>query len=416
MAAIFAFSPPAEKSYYLFAEEIGNSETSLSGNYGFNGILMRNINLRRVLFFSAGWILLAFVFSGLLYISNRQANPNTPTEWKSVFLWQAIIYGWAILSPLIVIFAKRFRFEQRSWWRVLPAHLAAAAVFLLLHTAIFVLFYMLVDPVSVAEGGSVLAHTWRLTLRNWTIDLPTYCFLLSTIYVVDFYRRYQAEQLNSLELKAALANSQLEALKMQIHPHFLFNTLNSISALIHDDARAADRMVARLGDFLRLTLENSGDREVSLKQEMDFVDRYLEIESVRFQDRLIVERDIEPETLAAQVPNLILQPIIENAIKHGISRQTETGHLIISARRAGDKLQIRVEDSGPGLQPHNADGDGKTGGIGLANTRARLAHLYGENYGFEIKNAVPHGLIVSLEIPFSTKTKQQTEVEQMVNK
>ncbi len=245
--------------------------------------------------------------------------------------------------------------------------------------------------------------------------MPTYCFLLSSIYVVDFYRRFQAEQLKSSELKAALANSQLNALKMQIHPHFLFNTLNSISALIYKDQKAADKMVARLGDFLRMTLENSGDHEVSLKQEMDFVGHYLEIESVRFQNRLVVRMNIDPETLAARVPNLILQPIVENAIKHGISRRTKAGSLIISAERRGDRLQIRVEDSGPGIPPSNENGKSstKTGGIGLANTRARLAHLYEENYRFEIKNAVPHGVVVTLEIPFETINSLQPETDEI---
>ncbi len=348
--------------------------------------------------------MLAFLYSGFRHFSIIYAeNPSHPVEWKDIFFLQAVIYIWATLSPLIVFFAKRFRFEQRNWWRVLPTHVAAAVVFLLLHRALYSIFIVIVDSSRVAEKGGFLAFALWLNIRNWVVDLPMYCFLLSSIYVVDFYRHFQAEQLKSSELKAALANSQLNALKMQIHPHFLFNTLNSISALMHKDVQAADKMVARLGDFLRMTLENSGDGEVSLKQEIDFVGRYLEIESVRFQDRLVVEMNIDPETLAARVPNLILQPIVENAIKHGISQQESVGSLIISSERHGDRLQIRVEDSGPGLQPSNGNGKGsKSTGIGLANTRARLAHLYEENYSFEIKNAVPHGLIVTLEIPFET--------------
>ncbi len=376
---------------------------------------MRKFNLQRILIFSAGCILLAFLFSGLRYFSIvREVPSRSAWEWRDIFLAQAVIYTWAVLSPLIVFFAKRFRFEQRNWWRVLPAHVAAAVVFLLLYRAVYSIFYKIIDPARFAEIGGFLDVTLRLFIRNWVVDLPMYCFLLSSIYVVDFYRRFQAEQLKSSELKAALATSQLNALKMQIHPHFLFNTLNSISALIHEDGQAADKMVARLGDFLRMTLENSGDREVSLKQEMDFVGRYLEIESVRFQDRLVVKMNIDPETLAARVPNLILQPIVENAIKHGISRQTNMGSLIISSKRHGDRLQIRVEDSGPGLQPSKGNGRGsKTAGIGLANTRARLAHLYQENYRFEIKNAVPQGLIVTLEIPFETIKGLQPETGQV---
>lgn len=378
-----------------------------------NGILMRKFNLQRILIFSAGLILLAFLFSGLRQFSIVQEAPSLPVEkWKNLFLAQAVIYSWAILSPLIFFLAKRFRFEQRNWWRMLPAHVVAAVVFLLLYRAIYSILFKIVDPARVAENGGFLALTLSLFIKNWIVDLPTYCFLLSSIYVVDFYRRFQAERLKSSELKAALATSQLNALKMQIHPHFLFNTLNSISALIHKDVKAADKMVARLGDFLRMTLENSGDREVSLKQEMDFVGHYLEIESVRFQDRLVVKMNIDQETLAARVPNLILQPIVENAIKHGISQQESVGSLIISSKRHGDKLQIRVEDSGPGLQPSNENGKGsKTGGIGLANTRARLAHLYEENYRFEIKNAVPHGVIVTLEFPFETIKGLQPETD-----
>jgi sensor histidine kinase YesM len=386
---------------YLFRQDI-------------NGILMRKFNLQRILIFSAGWILLAFLYSGLRYFLIFQEDHSRPLNWKNIFNAQAIIYGWAILSPLIIFFAKRFRFEQRNWWRLLPAHLVAAVVFLLLHTAIHIIFVKIADPAWVLPSGDFLLATLRLTIIRWVTDLPMYCFLLSSIYVVDFYRRFQAEQLKSSELKAALANSQLTALKMQIHPHFLFNTLNSISALMHEDVKAADKMVARLGDFLRMTLENSGDREVSLKQEMDFVGHYLEIESVRFQDRLVVKMNIDPETLAARVPNLILQPIVENAIKHGISQQESVESLIISSERHGDRLQIRVEDSGPGLQPSNGNGNGsKTGGIGLANTRARLTHLYDENYRFEIKNAVPHGVIVTLEIPFETKNDLQPEMDQI---
>ncbi|HEX8638437.1 MAG TPA: histidine kinase [Pyrinomonadaceae bacterium] len=368
--------------------------------------------MQRILIFSAGWILLAFLFSGLIYFFNVHGPNPRPVEWKTIFLWQWLLYSWAILSPLIVFFAKRFRFEQRNWRRVLPAHLVAAVVFSLLHAAICVIAREIVYPGRIAENGGFLASTLRLTINQGIGELVTYCFLLSCIYVVDFYRRFQAEQLKSSELKAALATSQLNALKMQIHPHFLFNTLNSISALMHEDVKAADKMVARLGDFLRMTLENSGDREVSLKQEMDFVGRYLEIESVRFQDRLVVKMNIDPETLQARVPNLILQPIVENAIKHGISRQTKVGSLIISSERHGDRLQICVEDSGPGLQPSNGNGS-KSGGIGLTNTRARLAHLYEENYRFEIKNAVPHGVIVTLEIPFETIKGLQPETDRV---
>jgi LytS/YehU family sensor histidine kinase len=170
---------------------------------------------------------------------------------------------------------------------------------------------------------------------------------------------------------------------------------------MHEDVKAADEVVARLGDFLRLTLENSGEQVVSLAQEIKFINSYLEIESIRFGDRLTLEREIEPETLQALVPNLILQPIVENAIKHGISRQIRPGKISIRARRAGEKLRLEIEDNGPGVQ----DAAGAGLGIGLANTRARLSNLYGGNQQIEMASVVPQGLIVKLEFPFETGNK-----------
>jgi signal transduction histidine kinase len=368
---------------------------------------MQQTHWRRTILFTGGWVLVAFVFSGLLYFSNSLVRgAERPVTWMNVYLWQTVIYAWALLSPLIILFAKRFRFERQYWWRVLPLHLAAAFIFLLFHAGIYIFFRQLLDSSLADSERTFFNRTWVTFLMNMPLDFSMYCFILSTIYVVDFYRSFQAEQVKSSELKAALANSQLQALKMQLHPHFLFNTLNSISALIHEDARAADQMVARLGDFLRLTLENSGELEVTFKQEMDFVDCYLEIEKVRFQERLDVRREISAETLSAEVPNLLLQPIIENAIRHGISRQTGVGHLAIRAQKVKDKLQIEIEDNGPGLAAHAGNGKVAKSGIGLANTRARLTHLYGAaEFRLEIKTAVSRGLIVLIEIPFKTKTQ-----------
>jgi sensor histidine kinase YesM len=226
------------------------------------------------------------------------------------------------------------------------------------------------------------------------------------------------------ELRTQLAQAQLRALKMQLHPHFLFNTLNSISALLHRDAEAADQRVARLGDFLRLTLENSGDQEVTLEQELAFLRCYLEIEIVR-HDRLSVETDIEPQTLSALVPNLILQPLVENAIRHGISRQSAPGRLSIRAARRHGRLWLQVEDNGPGLSlvgeagAHAPGGDDDDllartleGGVGLANTRARLEHLYGADGRLTLARATPRGMLVTLEIPFQVEAAHVEPAEE----
>jgi two-component system, LytTR family, sensor kinase len=189
-------------------------------------------------------------------------------------------------------------------------------------------------------------------------------------------------------------------LKMQLHPHFLFNTLHSISALMREDVETADQMIARLGEFLRMTLRNSGEQETTLEQELKFLECYLEIERLRFQDRLTTRIEAEPETMGARVPNLFLQPIVENAIRHGIARRTNEGVVAISARRAsGQRLRVEVRDNGPGLAPTN----GVANGVGLANTRSRLLRLYGDNHDFGMMNAAEGGLVVTLEIPFQAE-------------
>jgi two-component system, LytTR family, sensor kinase len=187
---------------------------------------------------------------------------------------------------------------------------------------------------------------------------------------------------------------------MQLHPHFLFNTLHSISALLKKDTDAARRMITRLGDFLRLTLENSGDQEVTLQQEMDFLRCYLEIERIRFQDRLVTRVAVEPQVLDAKVPNLILQPIVENAIRHGISPRSTPGLIEIEAKPRNGALRIQVRDNGPGLPEHRSSDTLFRKGLGLANTETRLERLYGTAHLFDLTNDPDGGLVVTLEIPF----------------
>jgi LytS/YehU family sensor histidine kinase len=228
------------------------------------------------------------------------------------------------------------------------------------------------------------------------------------VHALGYYRRYQTEMLSRSRLQSQLSQAQLQALKMQLHPHFLFNTLHSISALLNQDREAARSMIARLGDFLRLTLENSGTQEVSLEKEMDFLKCYLEIERIRFQDRLTTLLDVEPSALDVQVPNLILQPIVENAIRHGIAPRSTPGQIEIQAKHLDNMLRIRVRDNGPGLSP-NQNGHRKNGkGLGLANTRARLEQLYGDAHHFELVNAPDGGLIVTLDIPLASAAAAAT--------
>jgi two-component system, LytTR family, sensor kinase len=234
-----------------------------------------------------------------------------------------------------------------------------------------------------------------------------YWLILLISYAFDYQRRYREGEVRATRLEAQLAQAQLQALKMQLHPHFLFNTLHSISALVHKSPNAADKMIARLGDFLRQTLENAGAQEVSLQQELEFLKCYLEIERIRFEDRLTIQFDIDPQTLDARLPNLILQPIVENAIRHGIAPRTGPGRIEIEARRFNGTLHVQVTDNGQGLSPDSTNGTIVKEGVGLANTQARLKQLYGDDHRLDLANTAKGGLTVILEIPFKEVISNQ---------
>jgi sensor histidine kinase YesM len=238
-------------------------------------------------------------------------------------------------------------------------------------------------------------------LFNLPTGLMSYGTFLLVSNVIEYYEQSQAGKLRASQLEAQLAQAQLLALKMQLHPHFLFNTLNSISALQMTDVEAANRMTARLGDFLRMTLDNVGAQEVTLRQEMEFLSCYLEIERIRFQDRMQLTMDIEPDALDVQMPNLILQPLLENSIKYTVLLRKGTGHIQIRARRTGGVLRVQVEDDGIGLQMPPNSNQVTRGGVGLSNTKERLRQLYGGSHSFALDHSPSGGVLVTMEIPIN---------------
>jgi LytS/YehU family sensor histidine kinase len=240
-----------------------------------------------------------------------------------------------------------------------------------------------------------MAMTRSLTLRVVIQCLMLYIEVSAVGHGIHYYKKYRDRDLRASRLETQLAQAQLQVLRMQLQPHFLFNTLHTISALMHTDLRAADRMLALLGDLLRESLERVGAQEVTLKQEMEFIDRYVEIERTRFRDRLRVVRTVDPGLLDAYVPNLILQPLVENAIQHGVSRRAGGGRIEIAARRAGERIVLVVSDDGPGVP----DQQTSRTGVGLANTRSRLQQLYGTAQLFEIANRPEGGFEVTLSFP-----------------
>ncbi|MGH9935082.1 MAG: sensor histidine kinase [Blastocatellia bacterium] len=341
---------------------------------------------RWVLIFGA-WTLLG-ALSAVRIVVTYAYSGNTVAWRRALTLALADWYVWALLAPAIAWLARRFAIERRSWLRSLMLHLPASLVFSILKMVIEFRLLQWLDPASAQ----------RYPVLQLPSTLFTYYAILGAIYAFDYYRKYRAHELKASQLEARLAQAQLQALKMQLHPHFLFNTLHAISSLMRRDVEAAERMITQLSDLLRLTLENVGAQETPLRQELEFLERYLEIEQTRFRDRLRVKMEIEPETLDARVPNLILQPLVENAVRHGIAPRAAPGLIEISAKRNENKLELQIRDDGVGVPDENRTRIKE--GVGLANTRARLEQLYGADYRFDLSNHDKGGLVVSLTIPF----------------
>lgn len=336
-----------------------------------------------------GWTFLGLFFASQTYMTYLYANPdgNIP-GWLISKISLSEWYLWAVLTPLVLWLAHRFPLERGRWLVGLAVHIPAALILTVvkIQAEQLVRMHLLALPGQINVVGKL--HS----------NFLTYWVIVGISLGFAYYRRYRERELRASQLEARLAEAQLEALRMQLHPHFLFNTLHAISTLLHRDPQAADRMIAQLSDLLRLTLDTVGVQEVPLKQELEFLDRYLEIEKTRFADRLHVVTSIQPETLDARVPYLILQPLVENAIRHAIAPRAEGGRIEISARQSGGHLYVEVRDDGPGL-PREAPAAAKEG-LGLSNTRARLEQLYGSAQHIELANAVKGGLTVTVTIPF----------------
>ena len=336
-----------------------------------------------------GWTAVALFFASQTYLSYKYSGGQAHF-WLVLKMNLIEWYGWGLLAPGIFWLARRFPLEQGRWGRSLAIHsVAGVGVSLLKWTLNNLLRRYLLG----LSGSMYLIYVFHQ-------NLVTYWIVVAATQGYLYYSRYRQGELHTAQLSAQLAQAQLQALRTQLHPHFLFNTLNAISTLVHKDPEIADRMIARLSDLLRLTLENIGVQEVRLAQELEFLERYLEIERMRFPDRLQVRMHIAPETLDARAPYLILQPIVENAVRHGIAPRSTPGTVEIRADCKNDRLVLEVRDDGPGVAPNSNLKDG----VGISSTRARLEKLYGTAHQFELHNAAEGGLVVTLAIPFRLAT------------
>jgi hypothetical protein len=351
------------------------------------------------------WVLAAWTLVAFFRAADRYFSDPFQRQRLEFGLWEALAqsllasYIWAAMTPAVVALAKR-SLPSRSHWAAPLSRLFAVGLALpVIHCAVYQLTYpqLMGFPCIVPVQ---LAAVPRLLPVVFPTHFVTYCAIVGATWTIVYSRLSRERDLRASQMKTRVAKARLEALKMQLHPHFLFNTLNSILPLVFRDRDAAARTVVRLGDLLRLSLQNEASDLIPLRKEIEVLQVYLEIQQTRFQDRLTVRLDVEPEANDAMVPNLILQPLVENAIKHGIAVQPGAGHIEVLARRESGRLCLRVRDDGPG-PVHGARRDGRGEGVGLRNTRDRLELLYGEDHAFAFGGAPGRGCEVSLSFPLT---------------
>jgi two-component sensor histidine kinase len=357
---------------------------------------------------AALWLVVTLVLTGVLLWDARGwllGWPDASFRYTHLNEWPLSLLWW-LLAPLILWVHGRLTLLDRSW----PWALALHGLMALLITGLFIMvaaIRLLLSNHLPWAFLPVILDDLRSVGRWDYLPLMIYCMAIFALYAISYYRQWRAGQLLTGELRVAnarletrLVRASLDALKMQLHPHFLFNTLNSITSLIRTGrTREAEDVVAGLGELLRRALEHRQEALDTLEHELEFLRRYFEIESIRFQDRLLVEYDIAPDCLKAQVPCLMLQPLVENAMKHGISREPTARLLRVSARREKDRLVLSVYNDGPALPTDELLG---SSGIGVQNTRARLQMLYGDEARFELRDQPPHGVLARLTFPFTT--------------
>jgi two-component system, LytTR family, sensor kinase len=355
------------------------------------------------------WLIIFGAFTGVGLLFVFQTYVGMAQESTEHYGWGDLLAGllsywyvWCLLFPFIVWLSRRYPLEAGPTAKSLRIHIPAFLLIPIIHIAIYAAFLHAVD----GDQKPYLSTSIWLMKSGLFLRYLTYALLLATSYTIDYYRHFRERELRTSRLEAKLVEAQLQALRNQIHPHFLFNTLNAISSLMHKNVEAADEAISRLADILRATLEANGTQEVTLRQELTLLTQYIEIEKLRLGERLIVTMAIEEESYDAMVPNLLLQPIVENAIRYGVATQSRTGTVRIGARRRGESLEVEISNDGPGLPDQVEEG------IGIRNTKARLRQLYGTKQSFLMTGGSEGGVRVTLQVPLRTESYEPTAVDQ----
>ena len=349
--------------------------------------------------YTALWTTIAALFTGLSalvyalmsgYGHGRPGGPPPIAEWAANFATMlADWYLWALFAPLVFWLGARISFTGRGWLRVVVPHLVLGVA---------IAFVKVSVRYWIGRAIPLLAVQWPGILDTLPTNALVYWSILGAGYALDYYRRFRDRELRAAHLESRLARAQLDVLRMQLHPHFLFNTLHTVSVLVREgDNETADRVIARLSELLRLSIDLEATNEVPLSRELEILSAYLDIQQTRFQERLRVSIDVDDTARDGLVPTLILQPLVENSIRHGIGHRETGGCVGIVARRVGDHLDMTIRDDGPGM-PTTASN--VSGGVGLANTRARLEQLYGVEHRFESRNEPAGGFTVLISVPW----------------
>lgn len=336
---------------------------------------------------AAAATVLGLLTSAQIYFGRVRANEPV-TFWQSLASNLPGWYFWAVLTPLILWLGRRFPLTSRRLATSLPVHLVVGVALSIPYTLLTAwLSFVMWSPPADARSFSSFIPMLLLGSRV-SVGLVLYFAILGAGIALESWQR-------ASRLSAQLAEAQVRALQMQLHPHFLFNTLHAIRVLVREDPEAAERTLTLLGDLLRQTLAGADRQTVPLRQELGFLGLYLDIERTRFSDRLHIRYDVAPDALDLPVPNLILQPLVENAIRHGVARRSDPGSIEVSGRRDNGTLELCIRNDGPPLGPAEREGMG----IGLSTTRERLAKLYGTAGSFALEDAPGGGVVARVRIP-----------------
>jgi two-component sensor histidine kinase len=347
------------------------------------------------------WTAFGVLLGFQAYINASSVRPVLLSDMLRYSLARCWIY--ALLTPPIFWLTRRHPFTAGTWRRSLAVHLLAFLVYDAAYVVLRLIFWPPVDTTTLQRMNRSVETAWALMRSTPADQLWMYGSVVAVALTIQYYQEFRRRQLREAELKARVAEYELQILKLQLHPHFLFNTLNGISALMTQDVKTAREMMLRLSDLLRIALSHTSAKEISLREELEFIEAYLAIEQMRFGPRLQVRMRIAPETFDARIPNMILQPLVENAVRHGVAARRAGGAIEVASARQNGKLLITISNDGP--QARTQPVEGGSSGLGLGNARARLLHLYGTAYNLKINGRPQGGVEVRLEIPFHETTE-----------